>query len=84
MALFLVNNLFGNTSPTICLREHSCTIMFIFMATFNVSTLDTHLEAIRQLSSEEVLDFGVHVLPLDQLPLDYLQQLDDDDQTTTY
>ena len=54
------------------------------MATFDVPMLEACLEAIRLLSSEEVQDLAVQVLPLDRLPLDYLHQLVDDDRTTAY
>ena len=47
-------------------------------------TLDAHLEAIRLLSSEEVQNLALQVLPLDQLPLNYLHQPGDDDRTTAY
>ena len=39
------------------------------MATFDVPMLEAGLEAIRLLSSKEVQDLAVQVLPLDQLPL---------------
>ena len=68
---FSLNNPFGNTS-----RYRS--------STFDVSTLEAHLEAIRLLSSEEVQDLALRVLPLDRLPLEYLYQLGDDDWTTAY
>ena len=51
----------------------------VCLATFDVPTLEAHLEAItRLLSSEEVQDLALRVLPLDRLPLDYLHQLGDD------
>ena len=53
------------------------------MATFDIPTLEAYLEAItRLLSSEEVQDLVLRVLPQDQLPLNYLHQLIDDDRTT--
>ena len=74
----------GTRHVTVCLSE--CPIAFgrVFMATFDVPTLEAHLEAIRLLSSEEVQDLAAQVLPLDQLPLGYLHQLGNDDQTTAY
>ena len=51
------------------------------MATFDVPTLEARLEAIRLLSSEEVQDPAVQVLPLDRLPLGYFH---DHDRTTAY
>ena len=58
----------------------------VFIATFDVPTLEAHLEAIKLLSSEEVQDLALRVLPLDRLPLNYLHQLElgdaSDDRTT--
>jgi hypothetical protein len=48
------------------------------MATFDAPTLEARLEAIRLLSSEEVQDLALQILPLGRLPLDYLHQLGDD------
>ena len=81
----------GTRHITVCLSEHPIAfgpgrlgVVFIFMATFDVPMLEACLEAIRLLSSGEVQDLAVQVLPLDQLPLDYLHQLGDDDRTTAY
>jgi hypothetical protein len=53
------------------------------MASFNVPTLEVHLNEIRLLPPGEISCLS-ELLPLEHLPLDHLNQLSNNDRTTAY
>lgn len=54
------------------------------MTTFHVPTLQERLNEIRSLSAEDVHELVSITLPLEKLPISYLETLDKDDKTTAY
>jgi hypothetical protein len=53
------------------------------MASLDVPTLEVRLNEIRLLPPAEI-SWLFKLLPLEWLPLDYLNELSNDDRTTTY